>query len=257
MSDRKSLLIGLSGCSSSGKTTLARLLRDIWPDALILHEDDFYWPDDQIPTRNGIQDWDCLESIDVAELHSCLTYIKANASIPPQFESKEDQNSIGSVDVDQVVIQYWRNRAAELVDGSQLTIALVDGFLLYAESLKQIRDLFDIKLFLRTNYETAKRRREARSGYVTIKGFWEDPPGYVDNIVWPNYSRDHAFLFENGDVEGPFDADSCRRAGVKPMPSSAEGSMTACVQWACSAIEAAVQRITRKGGESVDATVNT
>lgn len=32
----------------------------------------------------------------------------------------------------------------------------------------------------------------------------EDPPGYVDKIVWPNYVADHAWLFEDGDVEGVF-----------------------------------------------------
>jgi nicotinamide/nicotinate riboside kinase len=48
---------------------------------------------------------------------------------------------------------------------------------LFSEDMKDIRSLFDTKLFLRTSYETAKKRREARSGYVTIEGFWEDPPG--------------------------------------------------------------------------------
>jgi uridine kinase len=51
------LIIGLSGPSSSGKSTLARLLRSVFNIALrdrtlklfILHEDDFYKPDDQIP----------------------------------------------------------------------------------------------------------------------------------------------------------------------------------------------------------------
>lgn len=41
-SPRKAVVVGLSGCSSSGKTTLARLLRDIFPNTFILHEDDFY-----------------------------------------------------------------------------------------------------------------------------------------------------------------------------------------------------------------------
>lgn len=40
--DRKAVVVGISGCSSSGKTTLARLLRDIFPNTFILHEDDFY-----------------------------------------------------------------------------------------------------------------------------------------------------------------------------------------------------------------------
>lgn len=50
-------IAALSGASSSGKSTLARLLRSIFNIALpdrtlklfILHEDDFYKPDDQIP----------------------------------------------------------------------------------------------------------------------------------------------------------------------------------------------------------------
>lgn len=50
-------IVALSGASSSGKSTLARLLRSTFNIALsdrtlklfILHEDDFYKPDDQIP----------------------------------------------------------------------------------------------------------------------------------------------------------------------------------------------------------------
>ena len=32
--------------------------------------------------------------------------------------------------------------------------------------------------------------------------FWFDPPGYIDEVVWPNYVRDHVWMFVNGDVEG-------------------------------------------------------
>lgn len=45
MSDTRALIVALSGCSSSGKTTLARILRDIFPSTFILHEDDFYRPE--------------------------------------------------------------------------------------------------------------------------------------------------------------------------------------------------------------------
>lgn len=43
--DKRALILGISGCSSSGKTTLARLLRDIFPSTFILHQDDFYRPE--------------------------------------------------------------------------------------------------------------------------------------------------------------------------------------------------------------------
>ncbi len=42
MENRKAVIVGISGASSSGKTTLARLLRDVFPNTFVLHEDDFY-----------------------------------------------------------------------------------------------------------------------------------------------------------------------------------------------------------------------
>lgn len=51
----KALVIGISGCSSSGKTTLARLLRDIFPNAFILHEDDFYRAEEECVNFNVSQ----------------------------------------------------------------------------------------------------------------------------------------------------------------------------------------------------------
>ncbi len=41
------VLIGISGVSSSGKTTISRLLRDIFPGTFLVHEDDFFKPGDQ------------------------------------------------------------------------------------------------------------------------------------------------------------------------------------------------------------------
>lgn len=63
MSD-KAIIIGISGPSSSGKTTLARLLQSVFSptstststsgtglaQTFILHEDDFYLPDNEYPS---------------------------------------------------------------------------------------------------------------------------------------------------------------------------------------------------------------
>lgn len=48
MEKKGAIVVGISGCSSSGKTTLARLLREIFPDSFVLHEDDFYLPEDKL-----------------------------------------------------------------------------------------------------------------------------------------------------------------------------------------------------------------
>lgn len=99
-------------------------------------------------------------------------------------------------------------------------------------SLRPIHDQIDLHLFLSAPYNLVKSRRETRSGYVTTgpalapvnkpdggdadelrktgqektvdlvkyndgdppPNFWADPPGYVDDVVWPRYVQDHAWL---------------------------------------------------------------
>ena len=107
MHEHNALLVGVSGVSSSGKTTLARLLRDIFPNTFILHEDDFYKTDADIPINKdagGVADWDCLEAINLPAFEEALRYIKRNGTPPPDLVSKEDKNSVGSVEVDRKVV---------------------------------------------------------------------------------------------------------------------------------------------------------
>ena len=232
------LIVGISGPSSSGKTTLSRHLRDILPGTFILHEDDFYKPDGEIPEHDGVADWDCLESLDLDALRKALKHIRSHGVPPPELVSKEDLNSVGDSGVDHSVVADLKQRAAEFAEArTGIRVAIVDGFLLFSEEMKDVRDLFDVKLFLRTDYATAKTRREARKGYVTIEGFWEDPPGYVDRIVWPNYVKDHAFLFEGDDVQGSPKEDLIRCLGIHLMPQDVKESMTKCVQWGYKVLE--------------------
>jgi nicotinamide/nicotinate riboside kinase len=239
----KTLLIGLSGPSSSGKTTLARLLRNaLDPHAFILHEDDFYKTDAEIPlveVADGreLQDWDCLDAVDVDGLKDMLAYIKENGRVKDGFESKEDKNAVGDVLIDGEVVERWRASFKSVLgkdkNNASLKVAIIDGFLLYSEDMKQIREMFDIKILLKADYATVKMRRERRKGYVTLEGFWEDPEGYVDLVVWPNYVKDHSFLFHDGNVDGHANQDLLDKLGVSVMPKDAVKDMTACFDWAC------------------------
>ena len=96
-----------------------------------------------------------------------------------------------------------------------------------------IKPLLDVKLFFRTTYAKAKQRREARDGYVTLEGFWKDPPGYVDKIVWPNYVREHTWMFHTGDVEGDYQSDALNKEAISTLPGNdLEADMTARLEWA-------------------------
>ena len=98
--------------------------------------------------------------------------------------------------------------------------------------MASIQPQMDIKVFLRVSYTKAKARREARSGYVTLEGFWEDPPGYVDKIVWPNYVNDHSFMFENGDVEGELKRDVVKDWRINYLKDGLDVDMSTVLKWA-------------------------
>ncbi len=96
----------------------------------------------------------------------------------------------------------------------RLNICILDGFLLYCHEMESVMDWIDIKLFLLVSRARATQRRQARDGYVTLEGFWKDPPGYVDKIVWPNYAKAHRWLFRDQDVEGQPDVDVLSQQGI-------------------------------------------
>lgn len=117
-------------------------------------------------------------------------------------------------------------------------ICLLDGFLLYTKpEMADVMPLLDVRLFLLVSRARATARREARDGYVTLEGFWKDPPGYVDKIVWPNYVAAHAWLFEGGDVEkGKLDEGALRESGILAARQAGGGGidvdMETTFEWA-------------------------
>jgi nicotinamide/nicotinate riboside kinase len=239
----RTILLAISGPSCSGKTTLARLLRTaLAPDALIVHEDDFFLADAAVPLVTAadgrqLHDWDCLEAVDVAGLDSALRTVRATGRLPESVVSQEALNATGHVPVDAGVVAAKTAALREAVvaaekGGGPVRFAIVEGFLLYAEGMKSVWDQFDVRLLLAADYQLVKSRREARKGYVTLEGYWEDPPGYVDAIVWPNYVKYHSMLYADNDVSKGFDVSKCNQLGIDPMPDAASNDMTACFAWA-------------------------
>lgn len=156
----------------------------------------------------------------------------------PTLESQEDQNSVGKCPVSDALIAELRDKVSAAIPAdhplrqSRLRICLFDGFLLYSKSMTGLKPSLDVKILLRASYAQAKARREARDGYVTLEGFWKDPPGYVDDIVWPNYVKEHSWLFENGDVEGKYNQDVLQQEGILvPGGEAVDREMSETLQW--------------------------
>ena len=230
------ILLGLSGPSSSGKTTLARLLRTIFsPHVQILHQDDFYRPEAELPIRHGLRDWDCAEALDIPSMIAALRFIRQHGRLPDDLVSKEDQNAVGESGVSEDEVEEIRQAVQQRCKERGLmerAIVIVDGFLLFGRSVPELREAFDLRVMLRANYEIAKARREARAGYVTLEGFWEDPPGYVDFIVWPAYKSEHSFLFRNQDVEAEVDESAASTLGIEVCPGEGSYTVKQSLNWA-------------------------
>ena len=168
-----------------------------------------------------MQDWDCAGSLDLQKFESVLKRVKEGGEAleglvrQGNFEGEMDGvHGVKGIKVE-VVEKLVKEVESWPKEMKQKKIVIVDGFLLLGKSVKeQIGKLSDVKVLLTARYEDAKRRREARNGYVTLEGFWEDPPGYFDKIVWPNYVDEHAWLFENGDVEGRVDKGKQSEEGM-------------------------------------------
>ncbi|KAI0200594.1 nicotinamide riboside kinase 1 [Astrocystis sublimbata] len=269
----KAIVVGISGPSSSGKTTLARLLRDVFPHTFILHEDDFYRPEEELPTKDGLLDWDCAEAINFDDMERALQHIRTEGTFPPFVDSKEDQNTVGEHTVAPSAISGAKARVAAwlapgqpghsaLVFPGDVRVCILDGFLLYGRDppLRRITDeLLDVKFFLTVSKQKATARREARDGYVTLEGFWTDPPGYVEKVVWPNYAESHAWLFEDGDVEKELRGDVLReknilafkeavgnQSGAGGKATGLDIDMQATFEWAVETIMHKLEDITRR-----------
>ncbi|KAJ5751100.1 hypothetical protein N7533_008128 [Penicillium manginii] len=273
-------IVGISGPSSSGKTTLARLLHQIFSDlttgqanklhTFIIHEDDFYHPDNKIPYMTlpsgaKIQDWDTPTAINTTALSNSLTHVQKTGHLPPTQSSKEDQNTSGPPVVPESLIAELRSLVQTRLSSTSTStastpssIAFLEGFLLFAPPVDQpgkwadshpsrpIHEKIHLSLFLPAVYSAVKVRREGRDGYVTIGeqpapgpgnlsstesesgslpvektgeggdsldgpaelNFWVDPPGYVDDVVWPRYLKYHDWLLV------PVDRDAAERGDL-------------------------------------------
>ncbi|KAF9359316.1 ribosylnicotinamide kinase [Mortierella sp. AD094] len=198
----------------------------------IIHQDDFYLPEDQLPLdpKTGLANWDCPEAIDFASLISTLTFVKEHGEFPKGFDSLEDKNPVGSetssTPIPDQVLEGWKEQIMDQIpqDERQHTkFVIVDGFILYVD--EQLRKTIDVKFFLTASYHILKERRESRKGYATLEGYWVDPPGYFDDIVWPNYlTYNGPFVklteaMEAGQETGVYDAKS---ESSRPDPMTRE-----------------------------------
>ncbi|KAL0088471.1 P-loop containing nucleoside triphosphate hydrolase protein [Phycomyces blakesleeanus] len=181
--------IGVSGPSCSGKTTLSQILFSILPNCVVICQDEFFKPDNQIPIdqTTGLANWDCPDAIDFKALTRTISHVRTNnGQLPEWYQSKaikndHDKRQILPRQVTQQLDPWLKHIQPDIM------FLIVEGFMLYQD--KDLSNEIDRKIFITASYEMLKTRRETRTGYATKLGTWVDPLGYFDDIVWPQYVK--------------------------------------------------------------------
>lgn len=157
----KKLIVGIGGPSCSGKSFIARMLLQQNNHFVLIHQDDYYKRQDEIPkTPDGsYEDWDCLEAFDMDKMIQDVTLLK----------------------------EYNEN-------------IIMEGILIFNHpqllSLIDIKVLLECDYEI-----CSARRKERSYEMINKQGIIElfnDPEGYFDNVVWKRYME---FKESNADEE--------------------------------------------------------
>ncbi|XP_078070670.1 nicotinamide riboside kinase 1-like isoform X2 [Mustelus asterias] len=156
-------IVGIGGVTNGGKSTLACKLKKALPNSVLLCQDTFFKPVNEVEIgEDGFQQYDALD------MEAMMNAVKAW--------------------MENMTVVHIGQEAPVLSENKGPNILIVEGFLLY--NYKPLNDVFNQRYYLSIPYEECKRRRCLRVYDPP------DPPGNFDGHVWPMYLKNRKEMEE-------------------------------------------------------------
>lgn len=163
-----STLIGICGATGTGKSTVCKKIASEDNDYRHIALDNFFFGTSSYSKKTGFIDMEQPGCTDFYSAYHALFNLKTgNNAVIPRFSKKEDR-IIGS----------------QLIENSRIT--LIDGYHAFYDP--RIRELFDLKIYMKADENIIKRRRQERDQGCSDEYFY--------NIILPEYRR-YVGTYEN------------------------------------------------------------
>lgn len=185
-------IIGISGVTCGGKTTLATELNKLFPDSRIISQDDYFLDVDDmrhtwVPELNHIH-FDILTSLDMDEMHKDIEELLSNSNKVKTngLSKKIPAMTIPLREYNKVELQKMIDLELKQMNANLL---IIEGFCIF--SYRPIEYLCNSKYFFKLDREECFAKRNRR--------VYEPPdcPGYFEICVWPEYLKQLKDIEEN------------------------------------------------------------
>lgn len=173
---KKLLIVGISGVTCGGKTTIATQLHNALPKSTLFTQDTYFRDVDDpmhtwVPELNHIN-FDIISSLNMDKMmEDVLKFIEDNnfTKIP----SKKTETFTSNLQLSDKNLQDKIK--------NHIHVIIIEGFTIF--NYKKWLYLFSLKYFFTLNKEDCYKRR--------IKRVYEPPdcPGYFEKVVWPEYEK--------------------------------------------------------------------